>query len=234
MKGYAQRDLQATASDITLDEPRTAFARRLDNIFAAIVADPEVFVGDIDLLAPEEHAQVLVDWNDTAHAVPQGTLVSLFDAQVERTPDAVALVFEQEELSYRELQERANRIARRLIADGVGPGDHVALAIRRSTELVVAMYAVLQAGAAYVPLDPDQPADRIGHIIETARPRLVLTSRRDAFETGGVTVHAVENLFSPADFSGAPITDGVKSTAPSGLSPWAHFSSVPASSGRAK
>ncbi|MFC8384149.1 non-ribosomal peptide synthase/polyketide synthase, partial [Nocardia sp. NPDC057272] len=195
------------ALDLFDESTVAAFARRLDNIFAAVVADPEVFVGDIDLLAPEEHAQVLVDWNDTAHAVPHATLMSLFDAQVERTPDAVALVFEQQELSYRELQERANRIARRLISDGVGPGDNVALAIRRSTELVVAMYAVLQTGAAYVPLDPDQPADRIGHIIETAQPRLVLTSRRDAFEADGVTVHAVENIFSPADFSGAPITD---------------------------
>ncbi len=195
------------ALDLFEESTVAAFARRLDNIFAAIVADPEVAVGDIDLLAPEEHAQVLVDWNDTARAVPPATLISLFDAQVERTPDAVALVFEQEQLTYLELQERANRIARRLIADGVGPGSHVALAIRRSTELVVAMYAVLQTGAAYVPLDPDQPADRIGHILETAQPRLVLTSRRDAFEAEGVTVHAVENIESPADFSGSPIRD---------------------------
>ncbi|MFD4430584.1 amino acid adenylation domain-containing protein, partial [Nocardia sp. NPDC058497] len=221
------------ALDLFEESTVAAFARRLDNIFAAIVADPEVSVGDIDLLAPEEHAQVLVDWNDTAREVPAGTLVSLFDAQVERTPDAVALVFENESLSYRELQERANRIARSLIGSGVGPGDHVALAIRRSTELVVAMYAVLQTGAAYVPLDPDQPADRIGHIIETAQPRLVLTSRRDAFEAEGVTVLAVENIELPADFSAAPITDAER-TRPLRASNTAYVIFTSGSTGRPK
>ncbi|WP_245910083.1 non-ribosomal peptide synthetase, partial [Nocardia amikacinitolerans] len=191
------------------DEPTVAaFARRLDRILAAVIADPDVPIGDIDLLAPEEHAQVLVDWNDTDRAVPAETLVSLFDAQAAATPDAMALVYEDEQLTYRELQERANRIARELIASGVGPESLVALAMRRSTELVVAMYAVLQTGAAYVPLDPDQPADRIGHILDTARPSLLLTTRRDGFVSeGAVAARYVEDLPTSAQTSGAPITD---------------------------
>ncbi|WP_157115916.1 non-ribosomal peptide synthetase, partial [Nocardia puris] len=190
------------------DEPTVAaFARRLDRILAAVIADPDVPLGDIDLLAPEEHAQVLVDWNDTAHAVPPATLVSLFEAQVAATPDAVALVYGAEELTYRELRERSAEIARELIAAGVGPESLVALAIRRSTELVVAMYAVLQAGGAYVPLDPDQPADRIGHIVATARPSLVLTTRRDDFTTEGVESLFVEDLPASAETDGSPVTD---------------------------
>ncbi|WP_280227474.1 non-ribosomal peptide synthetase, partial [Nocardia farcinica] len=198
------------ALDLFEEPTVAAFARRLDRVLAAVVADPDVPIGDIDLLAPEEHARVLVDWNDTAHEVPAATLVSLFYAQVEATPDAVALVYADEQLTYRELRERSARVARDLMAAGVGPESLVALGIRRSTELVVAMYAVLQAGGAYVPLDPDQPADRINHILDTARPALVLTTRRDNF--ADVVADAVPTLFVedlPADAatSGAPITD---------------------------
>ncbi|MGV9614814.1 amino acid adenylation domain-containing protein, partial [Nocardia xishanensis] len=196
------------ALDLFDESTVAGFARRLDRILAAVIADPDVPIGDIDLLATEEHAQVLVDWNDTANAVPAETLVSLFDKQAAAGPDATALVYEDEQLTYRELQERANRIARELIASGVGPESLVALAMRRSTELVVAMYAVLQTGAAYVPLDPDQPADRIGHILDTARPSLVLTTRRDGFVTDdAVAFRYVEDLPASAQISGAPITD---------------------------
>ncbi|MGX1763379.1 condensation domain-containing protein, partial [Streptomyces lydicus] len=109
------------ALDLFDEETVAAFARRLDRVLAAVTADPHVAIGDIDLLAPEEHARVLVDWNDTAQPVPAETLVSLFDAQAAATPDAVALVFDEERLTYRELQVRANRIARQLIKAGVGP-----------------------------------------------------------------------------------------------------------------
>ncbi|MFE3030012.1 AMP-binding protein, partial [Nocardia tengchongensis] len=156
-------------------------------------------------------------WNatafDVAATLPEGaaaTLVSRFAAQVAATPDAVALVFADETLTYRQLAKRSNRLARLLIAEGAGPETLVALALRRSTELVVAMYAVLQTGAAYVPLDPDQPADRIGHILDTARPRLLLTAAADEFEPGtrNVVTLAVERAEATARaHSGAPITD---------------------------
>ncbi|WP_327112456.1 amino acid adenylation domain-containing protein [Nocardia sp. NBC_01730] len=189
------------------------FADRFGRILAAVASNSEVTVGDIDLLVPEERARVLVEWNDTARSLPVGTLVSLFDAQVAVSPDAVALVFEDERLTYRALQERVNRVARHLIGVGVGPGAVVALAIRRSTELVVAMYAVVQAGAAYVPLDPDQPAERINYIVETARPRMVLHRSVDEFgfdPLPGVAVLSVEDIEAAPGFatgSGAPITD---------------------------
>ncbi|WP_040804175.1 non-ribosomal peptide synthetase, partial [Nocardia concava] len=177
------------------DEPTiTAFARRFARVLELVAADPAAPVGDLDLLSTEERARVLTDWNTTGFDVRAAvglrkdlapTLVSMFEAQVTDTPETVALVFEGERLTYRELSERADRLARELVDSyGVGPETLVALAIRRSTELVVAMYAVLKAGAAYVPLDPEQPIDRNEHILDTARPRLVLTTWRDGFGSG--------------------------------------------------
>ncbi|MFE3984427.1 amino acid adenylation domain-containing protein [Nocardia tengchongensis] len=192
-------------------------AARFQRVLAAVTADPAAPVGDLAIFSAGERQRVLNDWNatafDVAATLPEGaaaTLVSRFDAQVAATPDAVALVFADETLTYRELAERSNRLARLLIAEGAGPESLVALALRRSTELVVAMYAVLQTGAAYVPLDPDQPADRIGHILDTARPRLLLTAAADEFEPGtrNMVTLAVERAEATARaHSGAPITD---------------------------
>nr|WP_328289559.1 non-ribosomal peptide synthetase [Nocardia aurantiaca] len=192
-------------------------AARFQRTLAAVTAAPVVPVGDLALFSAAERQRVLGDWNatafDVAATLPEGaaaTLVSRFDAQVAATPDAVALVFADETLTYRELSERANRLARLLIAEGIGPESLVALALRRSTELVVAMYAVLRAGAAYVPLDPDQPLDRIGHILDTAHPRLLLTAERDEFDAGtrDLATVAVERAEAAArSHSGAPITD---------------------------
>ncbi|MET9488540.1 amino acid adenylation domain-containing protein [Nocardia sp. NPDC006630] len=203
------------------DEPTVAvFAERFERVLAAVTADPGASVGDITVFGARERQQVVSDWNATGfdleaavglpHGIP-ATLVSMFDAQVAATPNAIAVVFEDERLTYRELQQRANRLARRLMMGGfaAGPESTVALAIRRSTELVVAMYAVVQTGAAYLPIDPDQPLDRIGHILDTAQPRLILTTRADDFSSGRVINTArVEDLEQAAQgLSAAPIAD---------------------------
>ncbi|WP_432277954.1 non-ribosomal peptide synthase/polyketide synthase [Nocardia cyriacigeorgica] len=189
------------------DEPTVAeFARRLDRVLAAITADPTIAIGDIDLLATEERAKVLTDWNDTAYPVPEATLVSLFERQAAATPDAVALVFEDEQLTYAEFAGRVHQLARRLLADGVGADSLVALAIRRSIDLVVAMYAVLETGAGYVPIDPDQPADRTDYVLDTARPAVVLTTTRDEFSTESAPVLVVDTL-DLSGFDTAPIAE---------------------------
>src|SRR5215467_611855 len=95
--------------------------RRLVTLLEAVVADPDQPIARIELLAPEERRQLLFEWNDTAREVPQLTLPSLFEAQVERSPEAIALVFEQSMLSYAELNAQANRLAHYLISLGVGP-----------------------------------------------------------------------------------------------------------------
>src|SRR5690606_41084838 len=106
-------------------------------------------------------------------------LVDLFDEQVLRVPDATALVFEGESLTYSEFGTRVNRLARRLISEGVGPESTVALAMRRSVELLVGMYAVVKAGGVYVPVDPDKPDDRNAYILEAAAPGVLLPTGRD-------------------------------------------------------
>ncbi|WP_245816153.1 non-ribosomal peptide synthase/polyketide synthase [Rhodococcus maanshanensis] len=161
------------------------FAERFVRIVEAAVADPDVTVGDLELLDAAERERLLERWNDTGEQVADLTLADLFDAQVAATPSAPALWFEGSELCYRDFGSRVNRLARRLIELGVGSESLVALAMRRSTDLVVGMYAVVAAGGAYVPIDPDHPAERIGHILETAAPVCVLSTARDDFDGAG-------------------------------------------------
>ncbi|OQS16456.1 non-ribosomal peptide synthetase, partial [Nocardia donostiensis] len=194
------------ALDLFDESTVAAFARRLDRVLALVTAHPDVPLGDIDLLSVDERALVLTEWNDTAHPVPDETLVSLFATQAAATPGAVAVVFEGEQLSYAEFAARVHTLARRLLADGIGPGSLVALAIRRSVDLVVAMYAVLETGAGYVPLDPDQPAERIEHVLATAGPAAILTTGRDAFTAAGAPVLTIDAL-DLTGFAAEPITD---------------------------
>ena len=117
-------------------------------------------------------------WNDTAVAYPQGRgLHRLFEEQVARTPDAPALAFEGRRLTYRELNERANRLARHLVRAGVGPDSIVPVCVERSIEMVVGLYGVLKAGGAYMPLDPAYPADRLAFMLEDCRSPVLLTTR---------------------------------------------------------
>ncbi|MGK4585534.1 non-ribosomal peptide synthase/polyketide synthase [Kitasatospora sp. HPMI-4] len=145
-------------------------------LLSALTGTPDRPVGDLELLAEDERRRLLTDWNATAAEVPPALLPELFEAQAARTPEATALVFEGTELSYAELDARANRLARLLIERGAGPERTVALVLPRSAELVIALLAVLKSGAAYVPVDPEYPADRIAHVLADAAPALVLTA----------------------------------------------------------
>ncbi|SNT48390.1 non-ribosomal peptide synthase/polyketide synthase, partial [Rhodococcoides kyotonense] len=182
---------------------------KLERIFEAIAADQTVPVGDIDL-ADDAERVLLEGVNDTAYEVDSSaTLVSLFDAQVARTPDAVALVFEGESLTYAEFDARANRVARYLVSRGIGPESLVALAMRRSFDLMVGLYGVVKAGAGYVPVDPDQPAERVAYILDTAQVSVALSTSRDAFESGsadGVDVVLLDEI-ALGSFSDAPVAD---------------------------
>ncbi|MFF3257520.1 amino acid adenylation domain-containing protein, partial [Actinacidiphila glaucinigra] len=164
------------AADLFDHSTAVTLAERLVRLLDAVVADAEQPVTGIDLLSAAERRQVLVEWNDTAHEVPASTLPELFQAQVARTPDATAVVFEDTQVSYADLNARANRVARLLAAQGAGPEQLVALVLPRSTDLVVALLAVLKTGAAYLPVDPDHPADRIAHLLTDARPALLVTT----------------------------------------------------------
>ncbi|HEU0088339.1 MAG TPA: non-ribosomal peptide synthase/polyketide synthase [Pseudonocardiaceae bacterium] len=151
-------------------------AGHLQMLLDGIVADPARPIDGVPMLTEAERRRVLAQWNDTGRAVAPGTLPGLFEAQVARTPDSVAVVFEGTELSYAQVNERANRLARLLIARGAGPEQFVALALPRSADLIVALLAVLKSGAAYLPIDPAYPAERIIFMLQDAQPVLVLTT----------------------------------------------------------
>ncbi|MEV6279730.1 non-ribosomal peptide synthase/polyketide synthase [Nocardia sp. NPDC051832] len=157
-----------------------AMAARLARILRQVVVDPGIRAGSIDLLGAAERELVLRRWNDTAAEVPDRTLDGLFQAQVARTPDAVAVVCADTELSYRELDSRAERLAQTLTAHGVGPDTVVAVALPRSAELIVALSAVLKAGGAYLPIDPAYPSDRLAFVLTDAAPIVVVTDAATA------------------------------------------------------
>ncbi|MFE2067200.1 non-ribosomal peptide synthase/polyketide synthase [Streptomyces sp. NPDC059467] len=159
-----------------LFDPATveALVARWLRLLASVVAEPDRPLSRIDVLTTEERHELLVARNDTARPVPATTLPALFEEQVQATPEAPAVVFEDTMLTYRELNRRANRLAHALIARGVGPEQVVALRLPRSAELVVAVLAVLKTGAAYLPVDPDYPAARIAYMLQDARPIVVL------------------------------------------------------------
>ncbi|MEV0293120.1 amino acid adenylation domain-containing protein [Nocardia sp. NPDC050710] len=168
------------ATDLFDESSVALFADRLDRVLTAVTADPYRSLDTIELLAPVERDRILLDWNDTRHAVGSELLLDGYRRAVRAYPDAVAVTYEGVTLTYREFDAQVNRLARVLISRGVGAESLVGLAIRRSLDLVVGMYAIVTAGGAYVPLDPDHPAERIGHILDTAQPLCVLSTTADA------------------------------------------------------
>ncbi|TDF82583.1 non-ribosomal peptide synthetase [Pseudomonas sp. H9] len=152
--------------------------QHLCNLLLAMAEAPLQALGRLDVLSASEREQQVLQWNDTAVAYPAVQPVQrLFELQAERTPDAPALVFGDQQLSYAELNRRANRLAHRLRDQGVGPEVLVGIAAERSLELVIGLLAILKAGGAYVPLDPDYPDERLAYMIEDSGIDLLLTQR---------------------------------------------------------
>ncbi|MGW8768978.1 condensation domain-containing protein, partial [Streptomyces sp. NPDC055815] len=153
------------AADLFDAETAGQLAKRWVRVVSALAEDLSVRVSAVEILDAVERHQLLAEWNDTAVAVEAATVPELFAVQVARTPDAVAVVCEGVELSYADLDARANRLARLLVAGGVGPESVVGLALPRSADLVVSVLAVLKAGAAYLPIDTEYPAERIAFLL---------------------------------------------------------------------
>ncbi len=167
-------------------------------LLRSIAAKPETPVFELPLMTDAEQHQVLVEWNDTKRPYPERTVARLFEEQVERTPEAVALVFEDVQLTYRELNRRANRVAAQLREHGVRRNMLVGVAMERCLEMVVGLLGILKAGAAYVPVDPNYPANRLAFMLSDAGVKVVLTRHPwdGALPESAKTVH-VENR--PAD-----------------------------------
>jgi len=160
----------------------TTIARMVEHfqtLLRGIVAHPEWRVSELPLLADTERHRLLVEWNATDTEYPKEVCVhELFEAQVERAPDAVAVVFGDEALSYSELNRRANRLAHHLQSVGVGPEARVGLCLERSVELIVGILGILKAGGAYVPLDPEYPQQRLAFMLKDIQAQVVVTQAR--------------------------------------------------------
>jgi len=157
-------------------------------LLQGIVADPTQRISDLRLLSEVERQCILGDWNATEAAYPQESCIhELFEAQVERSPDAIAVVWEDLQITYRELNTRANRLASHLQQLGVGPETLVCLCMERSLDLVVGLLGILKAGGAYVPLDPTYPKERLAFMVEDTQARVLLTQQ-----------HLAERIFDAA------------------------------------
>jgi amino acid adenylation domain-containing protein/non-ribosomal peptide synthase protein (TIGR01720 family) len=144
-------------------------------LLKAIVTNPAQAINELSLITPAE-CQLLDEWNTTAVKYPpEATLQSLLERQANTTPNATALIFERTHLSYTELNARANQLAHWLISQGTQPDDLIGVCAERSIEMVVALLGVIKAGLAYVPLDPEYPEQRLGHMLEDADVRIILT-----------------------------------------------------------
>ncbi|MFF0591650.1 amino acid adenylation domain-containing protein, partial [Streptomyces sp. NPDC003781] len=211
---------------------------RFERVLRSVARDPDRPVAALDVLAPEEQRRIVEEWNSTDTPVRQAPLPVLFEAQVARTPDATAVVHGDIELTYAELNARANRLARLLVEQGAGPERLVALALPRSIDQVVAVYATVKAGAAYLPVDPEYPADRIAYMLDDARPVCVLTSA-DTVDLlpGGLPALVLDDPGLRASLADRrPATDlgDADRTAPLGLSHPAYVIYTSGSTGRPK
>ncbi|MBG1264975.1 non-ribosomal peptide synthetase, partial [Nostoc sp. WHI] len=153
--------------------------QHFQTLLGAIAANPQQSVALLPLLTQRDRHQLLVEWNDTQADYPQNKCIhQLFEEQVERTPDAVAVVFENEQLTYHQLNCRANQLAHYLRSLGVGADVLVGLCVERSLLTVIGLLGILKAGGAYVPLDPEYPSDRLSFMLEDAQVWVLLTQQR--------------------------------------------------------
>jgi len=152
--------------------------RHYETLLKSVAVNPDQLIGTLPLLTRAERHQLLVEWNNTETEYPKERCVhQLFEAQARNTPEAVAVAFKDQQLSYRELNCRANRVAHYLRQLGVGPDVLVGLCVGRSLEMFVGILAILKAGGAYVPLEPTYPGERLSMILSEAQPSVLVTQR---------------------------------------------------------
>jgi amino acid adenylation domain-containing protein/non-ribosomal peptide synthase protein (TIGR01720 family) len=160
-------------------ESMTRLLDHLQRLLEGMAREPDRRVCDLPLLSETEREQILTQWNRTETKYSREKLLhELFEEQAERTPEAVAVVYERESLSYEDLNQRANELAHYLRKQGVGPEVRVGLCVKRSPEMVVGLLGLLKAGGAFVPLDPDYPSERLAYMLEDAQVKVLLTQEK--------------------------------------------------------
>jgi amino acid adenylation domain-containing protein len=196
------------ATDLYEEDTARALTDRFVRVLEAVADDPSVPVGAVDLLSPEERHTLLHTFNDTALPVAPATLPALFEAQVARTPGHTAVEDGPVRLTYRQLNARANRLARLLRAAGARPETTVALAVPRSADQIVGLLAIAKTGAAYLPVDTEYPAARIAAVLDDARPSCVVTTTEAAYRLpGGIRRLLVDHPDTRRRLDRQPATD---------------------------
>jgi amino acid adenylation domain-containing protein len=176
LRGYLEYDI-----DLFKGETAARMVGHWQTLLQAAVTDPGLQIRELPLLTEAERHRLLLEWNDTHAPLPsEQCLHQLIEAQVERAPEAIAMMHGDQRLSYEELNRRANRLAHYLRAQGVGPDQLVGVCLERSAEMVVALLGILKAGGAYLPLDPSHPAERVVSILNDARVGIVVTQQHFA------------------------------------------------------
>lgn len=171
------------STDLFKESSVCELARHYIEILDSITADPDRQLGQLNMLTSEEENKIFYDFNDSEMEIdPGASIVNLFEKQVEKTPDHIAVIYQDQTLTYRELNSRANSLAGKLRETGVGPNDFVMIMTRRCIEMIVGIYGIIKAGAAYVPVDADIPAGRLHYMIKDCKPK--------AFLKGDLTVPA--------------------------------------------
>ncbi len=171
-------------------------ACHIKTLISSVISNPEIQIRDIEIIPEEEKNLLLNVFNDTKEDFPlEKTIFGLFEEQVEKTPDNIAVVFEDVEMTYRELNRKANIVGHYLRGNyGIKPDDFVGVLLKRSEKMIIAILGILKAGAAYIPIDPEYPEERINYILEDSKPKTVLSDRNDnplidineILETGGI------------------------------------------------
>ncbi|CAL9338307.1 Linear gramicidin synthase subunit B [Streptomyces sp. enrichment culture] len=200
------------STDLFDRESAERIAAHLVTLLRAAAADPTRPVRRLEILSPEQREQLLTGWNDTDRPVSAGTVPALFAERAAAFADRPAVVSDRVTVDYATLADRANRLARLLIERGVGPEDRVALVLPRSIDLTTALLAVMTAGAAYVPVDPNHPADRIDYMVRDSDPALVvtvseLTGRLPRQVADPLVLDSPALVDALAGLSGAEVTD---------------------------
>ncbi|MEO1375162.1 MAG: amino acid adenylation domain-containing protein, partial [Cyanobacteria bacterium J06635_10] len=163
-------------TDLFKDETIERMVAHFQNLLEAIVENPLTNVGSLNLLTPWERHQLLVEWNDTATVYPKDKCIhQLFEEQVEKTPLSIAVVFEEEQVTYEQLNQRANQLAHHLQTLGVEPEVLVGICVERSIDMIVGLLGILKAGGAYVPLDPNYPPERLSYMLRDSDVGVLVT-----------------------------------------------------------